>query len=278
MPAKKLMKQVWYPRPHDQVTVFNNGLEDTQTATIVPIAHYDEGLGSPASFNAHPEHASFTETDSSNCYPDSRINLLTSRVEMSLTKPALETDKLHVVNVGFMPIMMSFKEDYIAVDELSSVEVQDVLELQTESTDRQGGALYNGTDTGAPYTNSSLVGADVPFLTTDAKLEKVDFDIDLYYDSLHYKTIAGKLKNCSGGIKWIKLTKNHPYTTFNIKIRGKIKRMNPYTYFGVLILTPRVDSEYQIPIGTDTTAIAHVQTKVTSRYNEWHQNFNMEKL
>jgi len=57
------MKEKWYSRPHDQFTAFNIGLEDAQNSTIVPIAFYDEGLGSPGSYNANPKHASFSETD-----------------------------------------------------------------------------------------------------------------------------------------------------------------------------------------------------------------------
>ena len=60
---------------------------------------------------------------------------------------------------------MSFLEDYIAIDELSSLETQDVLEMQSEATDRQGYPLYNAVDMVAKYTGSSTLATNVPGLT-----------------------------------------------------------------------------------------------------------------
>ncbi len=161
-----MMKTKWYPQPHRE----NNGFllsADTaaKQATIVPIAFYDEGLGEPSAQETHPENAAFVAVARGNCFVESRINLVLARLQFSLTKGALETDKVHAMNIQFMPIFMSFKEDYIAIDELSSSEIQDVLEMQTETTDRQGFPLYTTTKLTEKFAGSATLDAAQPGLT-----------------------------------------------------------------------------------------------------------------
>ncbi len=276
----KLMRQRWYPRPHNFEKGWMHGLETgvVNRATIIPILHYDEGLGSPSTYEANPENASFAEYGGSSCFVGSRVDLILSEFRFELTKAALETDKLHIVRCAFMPIFTSFKEDLIVIDELSSNEIQDVLELQSEATDRQAFPLYNGVKMVEKHTNSALMHADEPGLTSTQVLEGVAFSTGVFYDALHYMTIAGKLKAVQGGLKWFNLTKDKPYRTFFIKLRGKVKRMNPYTQMSVLVVVPQVDNLDQYPIAADTTNVSHVSVTAYNRYNEWHQDFNMKML
>ncbi len=109
-------------------------------------------------------------------------------------------------------------------------------------------------------------------------IEAVNFNPGTYYDAIHYMTIAGKLRNITGGLKWFTLTKERPFRTFKIKLRSKVKRMNPYTFFGVLTGVPPVDTFDQIPLAADTTNVTHVHVDWTVRYNEWNENFDFEKI
>lgn len=278
MITKQLRKQTWYPRPHIEYTDFQLGSEiaGTTAYTIVPIAMYDEGLGSPSSYNANRQHASFAEAAEPNCYPNSTINHMMVEVEFTLTKGALHTDNIDALKVCYNPIFMAFKEDYTAIDEVTSIEVQDVLEMQTEATDRQGYPLWNGGDMTQKYTNSSLQATNVPGLTASQALEGVTFDEDTYYDALHFLSIEGKLKSVQGGLKWLTLTRRSPTRKIRIHIRPKVKAMNPYTFFGVMLGCPQGDTRWQIPPAADTTAIGHVHVSVKKRFNEWNQSFNMD--
>ncbi len=278
--VSKLMKTRWYPRPHDMENGWFHRLEpgNNSMATIYPMVMYDEGLGDPASYNAHREHASFVVAGEPNCYPESRVDLITAKLELSLTKPALRTDNLVAVKCAYMPIFMSFKEDYIAIDELTSVETQDLIEMQTESTDRQGYPLYNGTKMPEKYSGSGTLAANVPGLTTTQIIEAVTFFPNNFYDGIHYLSIAGKLKAIQGGLKWLTLTENRPLATIKIRLRPKVKRMNPYTFFGCMVYVPDVDTATQTHVSADTTNINHVEARFMVRYNEWNQAFDFNKV
>lgn len=277
MPAKVMfMKQKWFPRPHQDDRSWLMSLEGA-TSTIYPIVMHDEGLGSPSDYEANPEHALFVSPSEPNCYPESRINVLLANLKFSLTKGAIETDKVVAVRVAFMPIFLSFKEDYLAIDELSTFEIQDVLKLQTESADRQGYPLWSGTKLTEAFAGAATLPANVPGLTTNQILESVAFNQTNFYNMMHYMTNSGKLKNCVGGLKWLTLTKDRPFANIQLQLRKKTKFMNPYSFFGVLVHIPNVDTQFQYPIGTDTTAIMHVRCDMSYRYNEWNQNFNFKK-
>ncbi len=276
----KLMKQKWFPRPHDQEHSWFHGLETAAVnrATIYPIVHYDEGLLAPDTYFSNPEHASFGETSEPNCFVGSRVDKIFSELQLYLTKGALETDKIHALRLAIMPIMMAFKENYIAADEKSTLAVEDVLEVQTETTDRQGGPLYNDVKMVERFSNSALMHSRVPFLTTTQVLEGVAFSPQTLYDSMHYFTIAGKVRASHGGLKWLTLTRNRPYIKIRTKLASKTKAMNPFTFFGLMVYVPEVGSQYQIPVAGDTTNISHVGCIIHNRYNEWNQGFDMEKV
>jgi hypothetical protein len=280
MAVKRLAKTTQYPQPHNDTFSWAHGLETATNdrATILPIIMYDEGLGAPSGRQTHPEHSSFSEVSYPNCFVDSRINRAYVELRFTLTKGALETDKIHALNIAFMPIFTAFKEDYTAIDEKSQWEVQDILELQTEDTDRQGYPLYNGVDMTEKYSGSCDLDAAVPGLTTDQGLEGVTFDVTQYYDALQFTTIAGKLKGAQGGLKWITLTRQKPTVKIRIRMRSAVKRMNPYSFFGVMTYVPQVDTDYQIPASGDVTNISHVYVDAKFRYNEWNENFSHNKV
>ena len=53
--------------------------------------------------------------------------------------------------------------------------------------------------------------------------------------------------------------------------------MNPYTYFGVLVVVPKVDTEYQIPDSFMTSATNHLTIDFAYRWLEWNENFDFAK-
>ncbi len=277
MARVKFMKNKWFPRPHFMQNSWSHSMEVAdQHSTIYPLIHYDEGLGTPSDYEANPENANFVRNGMPNCYPDSRIDLILSKLDFSLTKGALHTDNVDIMKMAFMVIKLAFKEDYIAIDELSTFETQDVLEVTTEATDRQGYPLWNGTKLTEKFTNSALLNTQVPGLTTTQVMEGVDFKTNDYYNLLHYMTNRKKLMALQRGLKWFTISRDRPHKTFKIKIDPKVKAMNEYTQFGVLIHCPQVDSHDQFVIAGDVTAIPHVNVQMSCRYNEWNENFNMK--
>ncbi len=274
-----LMRTTWYPSPHNMEIAVGFNIESAvKHDTNFPVCFYDEGLGTPSALETHPENAAFAEQANGNCFPDSRINNIFTSVEFHLTKGLLETDKVHALKCYYMPIFLSFKEDYIAIDELSSSETQDILKMQTEATDRQGFPLYNNNKLAEKFTGGGTFPTTQPGLTTTQIAEGVAFDTEAFYDALHYKTISGKLKTLQGGLKNFMLTRQRPFKQFMFRLRSKTKRMNPFNFFGIIAGAYQVDTHEQLPIATDTSAIQHVHCVFKCRYNEWNQDFNFKRV
>ncbi len=168
MPVKTmLMRTKWYPRPHNMSVDWGFGCETAaaNVDTIIPITMYDEGLGSPSAYEANPEHASFVEAAEPNCYPESLINLVVCELRVTMTKALLETDKIHAIRFYTMPIFTSF-DDQQANDEISGLDVSEILELQRETTDRQAYPLYNAVDMLAGVVGTTTVmPTNLPGLT-----------------------------------------------------------------------------------------------------------------
>ncbi len=277
----RLMKTKWYPQPHNISGSISFEFDDaTIDSTIVPIAFYDEGLGAPSANETNPEHAGFAiVADQANCFVGSKINNIFAEFRISVTKDFIE-DNIAALRLALMPIHCAFLEDYTATDELSTATVASVLELQTETTDRQGGPLYvAATDMPEKITNSGLMGANTPFLDTDLGLEAVAFGTTDYYNAIDFLTIAGKVKACSGGLRWITMTQQQPYKRMRFGIVPKVKAMNPFTYFGMLLNCPAAPSQFQLPALAElTVATDYVHIDWNIRYNEWNSEFDFGKV
>jgi len=275
------MKTTWFPRNHDwELSFYLEAEDELKNSTIIPIVMGDEGLGAPSAFSANPENASYASLAGENCFVDSRIDNIFTELTFSLTKGALETDKIHALKIAFMPIALAFKEPYDIKDEVSTTVIKTVLELQYETTDRQGYPLYIGA-TGKlteKYAGSATLHAPSPGLTTTQILESVAFQESIFYDSIAYLKIAEKLKTLVGGLKWVTLTKNRPTATVRIHQRPATKRINPYTFLGCLIHLPIGDSHSQLFASGDTTDISHVLVTSRVRYNEWNQEYDFGRV
>lgn len=270
---KKLMKTVWYPQPHLMENKWGYELDDaTIDATIYPIIMHDEGLGAPGDLETNPENASFVRSSAPNCYPDSRVNDIYGRIVLSLTSKALD-ENLPAVKVGFMMIKMSF-DDEDKTDPLSTFSVGNILETQDEDTDNQRYPLWNGTKMALPYLNSGNLHANVPGLTTNQAIEGVSFNISDFYNTIHYTTIADKVKNCQRGLKWYILSKRFPTVSIPIHQDPKTTRINKKTLLAALVTAPVVDSAFQSVHTSDiTSATQYVTAYASIRYNEWHEKF-----
>ncbi len=279
--VKQFTKVENYAQPHNIGTSFDFELDDaTLDTTIVPFAFYDEGMGTPTALETHPENAAFAQiATQANCFINSRINIVLANLRFTMTSKALD-ENLPSIRMAIMPIHMAFIDDYTAIDELSTAEVQDVLEMQTESTDNQGGPLYvAATDLPEGTASSALYATTTPFLDTDTGLEAVAFDPGIYYNMLHFMTNSGKLKATQGGLRWFTLDANHPSRSFDIRIVPKVKRMNKFTYFGCLIHVPIHSSlEQNLNTGDITAATRYVTVNTRCRYSEWNLDFNSRKI
>ncbi len=274
-----MRKTKWLPNRHSTHYAWRQSMEETgEHYVAIRTLGYDEGLGAPSALETNPENANFVEDNSVCVYPESQIVNFNSKLKIALTKGAIETDKLHTVRVGVLVYALAFKEDYTAIDELSQAEIQDVLSLETESTDRQGFITYNTVKVEERFNNSSLLHTNEPGLTTSQKLEYIGFTPDDYYDMLHYKTNAGKLRKVQSGIKWFILTQERPFKNIKIHLKSKVKFSNQYMQMGVMVLLPPAGTLYQTHNVTETSAIGHIDVELQTRFDEYHQDFNFSRI
>ncbi len=277
---KKLMKSTWYPQPHNiRGQCFFELDNATLDSTIVPFAFYDEGLGAPSANETNPRNSAFVlVADQANCFVGSRINNIFAEFRFSLASPILDQN-IPSVRFATMPLYFAFQEDYTAIDELTSLETQDVLHMQTESTDRQGGPLYvAATDLPAVGVSANL-GTNTPFLDTDTGLEAVAFVTSTYYNAVHFHTTGAKYHSVSGGLRWHTLTPNRPTISQRYNITPKTKRMNEFTYAGLLVHMPiGGDEDQNFAIAEIAGAQNLVNMTWQIRYNEWNEDFNSRML
>ncbi len=281
MVTKRLMKSTWYPQPHLIIGGASFECDDeTLNSTIVPFAFYDEGKGDPTAQETNPRNAAFAViADEANCFVDSSINNIFAEFRFSLTTFAMD-DNIPALRFATMPIYMAFLENYTAVDELSSATIEDILELQTESTDRQGGPLYVAAkDMLEKTANIGNLGVNTPFLDTDVGIEAVAFVPGSYYNMLQFRTNGALLRASTGGLQWHVIGTQRPFIRTRYNIRPKVKRMNEFTYCGLLIHFPiGGDGDQTVSAAEITAAKAMVHCDWNIRYNEWNENFNARML
>ncbi len=268
-----------FPLPHNFQQQISLEIEDTsQNATYIPLVLNDEGLVSPDLVIANPEHGSFAEASTPYCYKNSIIPRMNIGITAKLTKGFIETDKGRHIMFNWMPVYTSFLNRLDAEDSKTAVSVEDILELEHETTGKSAYPIYNGTKLDGTTTAINIhANATVALMgmTTNGKPEKVAFDKGLFFDALQYYTNAPMLKKVIGRMHRVDLFRDMVYRyTSNNFTSPIIKRINPYTFCGILFYAPSVANIEQVGEVGDTTAINHIHATVTCRYDEWNSEFD----
>ncbi len=282
MPKARMMKVPEFGRPHHMENAFSIPLESAavRNATILPLITQDEGLGAMSAYESNPANAAFVEANTAHCFPTSRVNNIFAQLEVSMSKVMLETDKKHIVKFQTATIHTSFMDGELALDEISTLDLNEILELQNEQTDRQTFPLFNLIDLHDYKNNGFLdLSAEQLGLDTDLEIEAVVFNPNNYYDCLHYFTNGEKLRTICTPLQTHVLTRNNPHKTIYFQQQSNTKYMNPYTFLGALIVVPKMGSKQQTGEIADTTvetSVLHFQSQV--RYTEFNHEFNHSLL
>ncbi len=159
------MVQRKFDRIHEANVQWADSLRNSTVtqSTIIPLIMNDDALGDPMSYNANPEHASWSEEDMPNCYPDSEIRNFKLTLEIQALSTLWNAQGIwQNPRISYALIACAFPEDLDAVDELSGLTLKAILELQKETTDRQCYPLFNAVDKfGVP----TVMPTNVPGLT-----------------------------------------------------------------------------------------------------------------
>ncbi len=274
-------RQQEYPLYHQFSYNFYLSAENTLAdSTIVTLLHTSELGIAPEALEVNPSNATFAEDGGPGIFNGSIVPRIMIKMTAQLGEATVETDKLKYLKFHWMPIYTSFLDNLTAEDDKTAVEVEDILELQHATDNKDTYPLFNGT---SMYSGSDQPVSTLPFaetfttygLTTDLKLEGVNFDPNLFFQALRYYSNKGMLSKSIGPYKEITVSEHRPYTYFSNNFTNpKVKRGNPYTFCGILFHCDQTGGVHQFYDITDSTAIGHILIKLQVNFAEWNQNFD----
>jgi len=278
-------RQTEYPLPHSFGQKFVLEAEDeTKNSTYVTLFRATESAVDVENIEVNPRHASFAQDGGTAIHMGSIVPKVNLTIHASMTKLAIETDKMRSIRFTWMPVYISFLNTLEAEDDKTGVQVEDILELVHDVTNKDTTPLFS-------TVNLSAIGSQpfstVPYsevfgdfnLSVDSILESVAFDEELFFDALQFNTNKGMLSKVIGPRRSVTVTRDRPYTYHSNNFTyPAVKRGNPYTYCGILFHLPQAGSANQFFEAADTTAIPHLNFGVNVRFNEWNPFFQQAAI
>ncbi len=275
--------QQQYPLPHNFGYGGQLQLEDeTKNTLIATILRTSELAVGADAIEVNPSNAAFGEDTGPVIHNGSIVPRINMTLTMKLSKVAIETDKIRNVLVNWMPIYIAFLNNLEAEDSRTAVQVEDILELQHDVTNKDTYPLHGTVDASSiflqPLSTKPYVEAYTDYgLTADAKPEYVAFDKELFYDALQYYTNSSMLKKSVGRMRTVVLTQNNVYRFHSNNFTSPIvKRGNPYTFCGVLLHAPQGNQKDQLVNAADTTPLNHIDYRMNIRFDEWNPTFDQQ--
>jgi len=271
-----------YPLPHrfNSASAFDLGNE-VLNSTILPLVRSRDDLNVADSVNVNPLHGAFGVETGPSCQEGSIVPHLNFRLSLSMSDYAINTDNLRSIRFLWFPFYISYKDNLTAINEEDAGTIETVLELANTLSGKFTKPLYTGTDL---LTLSNLPMNTVEEtevfgnygLTTDTKIESVAFDLQDFWDTLMFGTNKGMLKSSLGPIRWGRVYRDRPYSfASNNAMFPKVKRMNPYTFCGVMLHAEIAGLPGQDPWGADVTATNDaLRFAYEVNFNEWNPNFD----
>ncbi len=255
----------------------------TKNSTIVPLFKMTEECNAPENVEVNPTNDNFAIDGGTACHRGSIIDKLRLEMRMDLSKVAIETDKVRQLEVMWAPIYTAFLDSLDASDEKTGADIETIYELQHETTNKDTFPLYANVKLTGTSMNLSTVGFAEDLgdlgLTTTAVIEAVAMsEIRVLFNQMRYYTNSGMMKKVVPRWHRVRLSRDRPYFTVQRFINKTVKRMNPYTFCGILFTLAQVGSPEQFGLASETTDIDHVNVKMTWNYEEWNTAFEQASI
>ncbi len=290
IPPKGFKNEI-FPLRHRFIYQFglNNDDADTKNSTILTLVKNYKSVDIPDTVVVNPKHSSFVVETGAICSPMSIIDKLKLSMHFTMTEQAL-LDGVEALKVYYMPIFFSFPEKLDAVDAKSTATVASLIEVVKDATEEDVTPLFTGTnliksenasiDKSHPVTSVNFTEVTATLnLTTDLIMESVAWDSDTFFKMARYGTNKGALQACVGRMKSILLTKTRPFAqVFKDKfVPRAVRRIVPYSFFGMLIHTPAAD-DYDSPYasGANSVGVPQIGVKALVSYDEWNADHNQD--
>ncbi len=266
------------------------GSGDGINSTILTLVKNYKGVNLPDTINVNPHHGSFDKETGAICAPMSIIDKLKLTITFSLLSTVWETDKHRAMKIQWMPIFTSFPEKLDSVDDTTSQTALDILELTKDATQEDITPTFTGTSLpvqGASETTHPVTTANFTEvfgtlnLTTDLIQESVAWNSSTFFNAVKYYTNKGAIRSMTGQMRTITLSETNPTKTVHINkfVPRAIRRIVPYSYFGILIHIPTESDHMQVYYSTAvSSALPHIGVKLITHYNEWNSDHLQEMM
>ncbi len=286
-----------YPCVHDFKGTVGFSMEDeTRNTFILPILSCDESLTAPENVIVNRNSAAFdgvpgagvTESvrDNHHCFPRSVVNRIQIESFMNCDTGSSDValasaSQTHNYSVFYyvMPIKWSFDTPRNVNDEtIASADIKSTLNITKDNAENSIEPDFSGVDMFSATSSSTDIlatGVDGA-LTTDQLWEGVAFDQDNLEKLMKFGTTNKLIKSATdGGLKKRMIKFENPvYENQWITNPSQTKRMNKFTFFGLMVHVPQVDSQHQFYHAGNMTAIEHLTWSFHVRFNEYNDLFN----
>lgn len=274
-----------FPLPHafgGQFTL--EGEDETLNSTYINLIRASEEAVDVENVNVNPGHAGFGKDTGPMIHMGSIVPRMQFTLHAHITKVGIVTDALRSLRFTWMPVYIAFLDMLEAEDTKTGVQVEDVLELLHDTTNKDVTPLYSTINlTGAQVIPTSTIPFTEVFgtynLSANIVNESIAYDQNLLFDALQFNSNRGMLSKAIGKIHNVTLTRDRPYTFHsNNFTHPTVKRGNPYTYCGVLVHLHQGDSGFQTFDADEVTAIEHLKVSWSCRYDEWNPHFQQAPM
>ncbi len=271
-----------HPLPHDFRYGFSFDILDaTKDATLLTIirASEDATVGVEA-VEVNPTHASFAEETGPTCAMGSIVPKVSFTFRAAMSQAMLLDNEFGKVQLNMIPVYSSFLSSLDAADDKTTEDIELILDLEHDVTAKRVNPNFsvNLTDTATHPVNTVLeteVFGDYG-LAVDLTMMSIAFDENRMYNALSHYTNGGMLRKVLGRKKTWTLSRDRPALYYSNNFTNpSVKRMNPYTYCGVIVWTSIVGS-HSFGISTDFNAadLDRVHCNAEIRFDEWNIDFD----
>ncbi len=253
------------------------GESPAENCTIIPLFYHDEKAQlAPQDFETNPINAGFTEVTDAGAITNSIIPYLKLNITASLTKFAVETDKVRYASFMVQPIYTAFKQDLDATDQKTTETVASMLELQYDASTEEVFPIFHGTD--LPENDGGNFGPSQLGLTTDVKPEGVTFDFDNLAYMQRHSSVKGIVNKILGKRKWYTITRDRPVRINSSNyVFPTVKRANTYMFCGLIIYAPDEYNKHSLITSgdlSDPVAGSHIKFMMNWSFDIWNPLFD----
>ncbi len=251
-------------------------------STILTFIRNYKTVNAPSTIEVNPHNTNYNEDVGAICTKMSIIDNFKLSLRFNLTETG-SGDGGRVYRFLWRPIFFSFPEKLDATDDATTTSVATILSLLKDATQEDVTPLYanakftptTGASLQQPLSTVNLTETiAIANMDTDTSMETVAHDEDLFQNAKRRYTNKGALMSVVGRTRYGDVRVHRESVAYNIRgIPRAVRRIMPYSYFGILIHTPIFSDVgsvfYNVALSDN---LAHIGVTAICTYDEWNSD------